>query len=55
MYMLVKNISFIKPTLLEDLEDIDANNIDVFVELENGYTYTVILVTCKNIRSLMNK
>jgi len=51
--MLIKSISF--PTYLEDITDIENSNIDVFVELENGYTYTVVVATAKNIESLMNK
>ena len=51
--MLVKNISFVSP--LEDVLDIEDDNIDVFVQLEDGYTYTVVVATAKNIVSLMNK
>ena len=51
--MLIKSISF--PTYLEDITDIENSNIDVFVELEDGYTYTVIVATAKNIESLMDK
>lgn len=49
--MLVKSISF--PTYLEDIMDIENSNIDVFVELEDGYTYTVVVATAKNLESLM--
>ena len=51
--MLIKRISF--PTYLEDITDIENSNIDVFVELEDGYTYTVVVATAKNLESLMNK
>lgn len=51
--MLVKSISF--PTYLEDITDIENSNIDVFVELEDGYTYSVVVATVKNIQSLMDK
>ena len=51
--MLIKSISF--PTYLEDITDIENSNIDVFVELEDGYTYTVVVATVKNIESLMDK
>ena len=51
--MLIKNISF--PTYLEDITDIETSNIDVFVELEDTYTYTVVVATAKNIESLMDK
>jgi hypothetical protein len=45
--MLVKSISF--PTYLKDITDIENDNIDVFVEVEDGYTYTVVVATPKNI------
>ena len=48
--MLIKSIRF--PTYLVDIED---SNIDVFVELEDTYTYTVVVATAKNIESLMDK
>jgi hypothetical protein len=51
--MVIKSISF--PTYLEDSRDIENSNIDVFVELEDGYTYTVVVATAKNIESLMDK
>ena len=51
--MLIKSIIF--PTYLEDITDIENSNIDVFVELEDGYTYTVVVATVKNIESLMDK
>jgi hypothetical protein len=51
--MLIKSISF--PTDLEDITDIENSNIDVFVELEDAYTYTVVVATAKNIESLMDK
>ena len=51
--MLVKKISC--PTLLEEIPDIEDDNIDVFVELEDGYTHTVVIATAKNIVSLMDK
>ena len=53
--MLVKNISFVRPNLLEEIQDIENYNVDVFVELEDGYTYTVVIATAKNIVSLMDK
>ena len=53
--MLVKKISFVRPTLLEEIPDIEDYNLDVFVELEDGYTYTLVIATAKNIVSLMNK
>ena len=51
--MLIKNISF--PTYLEDITDIENSNLDVFVELEDNYTYSVVVATSKNIESLMDK
>ena len=53
--MLVKKISFVRPNLLEEIPDIEDYNLDVFVELEDGYTYTVVIATAKNIVSLMDK
>ena len=52
--MLVKKISFVRPTLLEEIPDIEDYNLDVFVELEDGYTYTVVIATAKNMVSLMD-
>jgi hypothetical protein len=51
--VLVKSINF--PTYLEDITDIENSNIDVFVELEDAYTYTVVVATAKNIESLIDK
>ena len=51
--MLVKNIIF--PTSLEKIEDIKNDNIDIFVELENGWTYTMVVATPLNLLSLMKK
>lgn len=51
--MLIKSISF--PTYLEDITDIENSNIDVFVELEDAYRYTVLVATAKNIESLTDK
>lgn len=47
--MLVKKISFVRPNLLEKIPDIEDYNIDVFVELEDGYTYTVVIATACNL------
>ena len=43
------------PTDLEDSMNIENSNIDIFVELENTYKYTVVVATAKNIESLMDK
>ena len=45
--MVIKSISF--PTYLEDIKDIENGNIDVFVKLDDNYTYTVGVATAKNI------
>jgi hypothetical protein len=51
--MKVKEISF--PIPLKDVEDIYNDNIDVFVDLENGRSYTVIVGTYQNVLSLLNQ
>ena len=53
--MLVKKISFVRPNLFEEVLDIEDYNLEVFVELEDGYTYFVVIATAKNIVSLMDK
>jgi hypothetical protein len=53
--MLVKKISFVPPNLLEKIPDIEDHKVDVFVELEDSYTCTVVVATYKNILSLMDK
>ena len=53
--MLVKKITFPSPTELENIKDIKDDNIDVFVELEDGSNYTVVVGTPKNLESLMDK
>jgi hypothetical protein len=42
------------PTYLEDITDIEDDNIDVFVELDDGYIYNVVVATAKNIEYLMD-
>jgi hypothetical protein len=51
--MLIKKISF--PSPLEYTEDIYDDNLDVFVELEDGSEFTVIVGTPKNLLTLMNQ
>lgn len=51
--MRVKKISF--PIPLTNIEDIYDDNIDVFVDLENGRSYTLIVGTYQNILSLLNQ
>jgi hypothetical protein len=47
--MLVKKISFVRPNILEEIPDIEDYNLDIFVDLEDGYTYTMVVVAAKNI------
>ena len=51
--MVVKSISFV--TEWEDNPGIEHQNIDVFIELEDGYTYVLVVATPKNIKYLMEK
>jgi hypothetical protein len=50
--MRIKSLTF--PTYLEDIMDIENDNIDVFVEGEDGYTYVVTVGTPKNLDYLMD-
>ena len=43
------------PTPLSEIEDVEDDNIDVFVELEDGTLCTVVVSTPKNYYSLMEK
>lgn len=40
---------------MENIADTENDNLDVFVELEDGYTCIVIVRTAKNLESLTNK
>ena len=51
--MVLKKIRF--PTYLEDIKDIEDDNIDVFVELEDGYVHTLVVATAKNIETIMDQ
>lgn len=51
--MKIKKISY--PTPLCNIQEIDNDNIDIFVELEDGNNYTVVVATPKNIAGLMEK
>ncbi|MDX8361707.1 hypothetical protein [Cytobacillus sp. IB215316] len=51
--MKIKNIEF--PTALEKVKDIEDDNIDVFVELEDGMTYTLVVATPKNLFTQMDQ
>lgn len=53
--MKIKEISFVRPNLLEEIADIENYNVDVFVELEDGYTCTVVVGTAKNLEWLIEK
>jgi len=53
--MKIKEISFVRPNLLEEIADIEDYNVDVFVELEDGYTCTVVVGTAKNLEWLIEK
>jgi len=49
----IKRISF--PTQLEEIDDINNNNIDVIIQLDDGFTYTMVVVTPQNLEHLMDK
>ncbi|MBL1225702.1 hypothetical protein [Enterococcus sp. BWR-S5] len=49
--MKIKAIRY--PTTLDKIEDITNDNIDVFVELEDGFTYVLVIATIKNIKEMM--
>ncbi|MBB6215036.1 hypothetical protein HNQ80_001125 [Anaerosolibacter carboniphilus] len=51
--MNIKNISY--PTPLDIVTDIENDNIDVCVELENGFSMTLVVTTPKNLLWYMNK
>lgn len=51
--MKIVKISF--PTDLSSIKDIEDANIDVFVETDDGMTYTFIVTTPKNYYWYMNK
>ena len=53
--MEIKEISFLTPTAFEEITDIENDNLDVFVELEDGYTCTVVVGTAKNLEWLIEK
>ena len=50
--MLIKSIRF-EPEL-EDIEKRDDDNVDAIIELNDGYEYIVLVITHKNILSLIN-
>lgn len=51
--MKIVNITF--PTYLSSIENIENDNIDVFVELEDGVTYTMVVATPRNYYWYMDK
>ena len=50
--MLIKSIKI--DTELKTIEDLENDNVDVSIELEDGREYNVLVVTYKNILSLIN-
>jgi hypothetical protein len=63
--MVIKNIIFTNsfkyydpsedPDEILGEDNIENSNIDVFVELDNEYTYRVVIATAKNLQFLMEK
>ncbi len=51
----MKIVSIIFPIYFDEIEDIENDNIDVFVELEDGMTYTMVVTTPKNYYWYMDK
>ena len=51
--MKIVNITF--PTYLSSIKNIENDNIDVFVELEDGITYTMVVATSLNYYWYMDK
>ena len=51
--MKIKKISY--PTSLEEILDIEDDNIDIFVELDDGMVYTMTVSTPKNYYKYMDK
>ena len=51
--MKVVKIEF--PIKLSQIDDIENDNLDVFVELEDGFTYVVVIFTPKNYYWYMEK
>ncbi|WP_066063438.1 hypothetical protein [Neobacillus soli] len=41
------------PTPLSQIPDSKDDNVDVFVELDDGFTYTLVVSTPKNLETLM--
>lgn len=51
--MKINKIDF--PTSLPQIQNIKDDNIDVFVELDDGFTYTLVVCTPKNLETLMKR
>jgi hypothetical protein len=51
--MNIKNIKY--PSPLSEIDDIENDNIDVFVEIDDGMTYTFVVATPKNYYWYMDK
>ncbi|MBP1046774.1 hypothetical protein I6N96_10900 [Enterococcus sp. BWM-S5] len=51
--MKVVNIEYL--TTLDKIEDITDDNIDVFVTLDDGNKYTLVVATAKNIETRLNE
>jgi hypothetical protein len=51
--MKIKNISY--PTSLDKIKDISDDNVDVFIELNDGMEYMITVSTPKNYYTLMEK
>lgn len=48
--MLIKHIK-----ILDEITDIENDNVDVYVECEDGYNYTVSIATTKNLLERMDE
>ncbi|MGE7113095.1 hypothetical protein [Lysinibacillus sp. NPDC047702] len=51
--MKITNIEY--PTALSQVTDIKDDNIDIFVKLDDGFSYTLVVCTPKNLETLMEK
>ena len=51
--MKIKNIVY--PVSFSTIKDIENYNVDIFVELEDGFSYTMVVGTPKNLLYLMEK
>lgn len=43
------------PSYFDEIEDIENDNIDVFIETEDGFTYTLVVTTPNYLSSYMDK